>query len=171
MIFKKTTLLVILIYSTSAISQEFDPKFLESLPEEVRNDLLLEVENQTKTEEQQYRRPSTFIEKPQETSDRFGLNIFSMMQSTLMPINEPNFDSNYLLDFGDVLQLQLIAESSIKSHSNYSCSKKYNSNNDYNYNHNDNNDDHYYYHAYNFHYSDYYHDYNHHDYYYIDYYA
>ena len=108
MIFKKTTLLVILIYSTSAISQEFDPKFLESLPVEVRNDLLLEVENQTKTEEQQYRRPSTFIEKPQETSARFGLNIFSMMQSTLMPINEPNFDSNYLLDFGDVLQLQLI---------------------------------------------------------------
>ncbi len=108
MIFKKITLLIVLFCSTLAISQEFDPKFLESLPEEVRDDLLSEVENQTEIEEQQYRRPSTFIEKPQEESNRFGLNIFSMMQSTLMPINEPNFDSDYLLDFGDVLQLQLI---------------------------------------------------------------
>lgn len=108
MIFKKITLLIILFCSTLAISQEFDPKFLESLPEQVRDDLLSEVENQKEIQEQQYRRPSTFIEKPQEESNRFGLNIFSMMQSTLMPINEPNFDSDYLLDFGDVLQLQLI---------------------------------------------------------------
>ena len=37
------------------------------------------------------------------------------MQSTLMPINEPNYDSSYVLDFGDELELQLVGEkSSIK---------------------------------------------------------
>ena len=32
------------------------------------------------------------------------------MQSSLMPINEPNFDGGYILDFGDVLELQLIGK-------------------------------------------------------------
>ena len=51
MIFKKITLLIVLFCSTLAISQKFDPKFLESLPEEVRDDLLSEVENQTEIQE------------------------------------------------------------------------------------------------------------------------
>ena len=33
-----------------------------------------------------------------------------MMQSSLMPLNEPNFDSSYTLDFGDELDLQLIGQ-------------------------------------------------------------
>ena len=32
-----------------------------------------------------------------------GSNIFDMMQSSFMPINEPNFDSSYVLDFGDTI--------------------------------------------------------------------
>ena len=64
-------------------------------------------------ESEQYRRPTTFIEKPAADSSRFGINIFSMMQTTLMPINEPNFDSNYVLDIGDVLQLQLVGSKSL----------------------------------------------------------
>ncbi len=35
-----------------------------------------------------------------------------MMQTTLMPINEPNFDADYVLDFGDTLKLQLIGTKS-----------------------------------------------------------
>lgn len=35
-----------------------------------------------------------------------------MMQSTLMPINEPNLDPNYILGFGDVLQLQFVGQKS-----------------------------------------------------------
>ena len=35
-----------------------------------------------------------------------------MMQSTLMPINAPNLDPNYILGFGDVLQLQLVGQKS-----------------------------------------------------------
>ena len=35
-----------------------------------------------------------------------------MMQSSFMPINEPNFDSSYILDYGDELQIQLIGQKS-----------------------------------------------------------
>ena len=108
MIFKKTTLLIILFCSFASISQELDPEFLESLPEDVRSDLLAQIKMKEDLEKEQYRRPATFIEKPDVDSKRFGVNIFSMMQTTLMPINEPNFDSDYVLDFGDTLQLQLV---------------------------------------------------------------
>ena len=115
MIFKKTILLTIFFCSSFVFPQQFDKEFLESLSDEVREDLLTQVEDQNKIEEEQYRRPSTFIQKPKEESDRFGLNIFSMMQSTLMPINEPNFDADYILDFGDVIRLQLVGSKSLNS--------------------------------------------------------
>ena len=39
------------------------------------------------------------------------------MQSSFMPINEPNLDPSYILDFGDVLEVQLIGqEDSIEEH-------------------------------------------------------
>ena len=95
-----------------SFAQEFDSNFLNSLPDDVRRDLLNQVEEDNSLNEEQYRRPSTFIEKPEISSDRFGIRIFSMMQTTLMPINEPNFDADYVLDFGDTLQLQLIGTKS-----------------------------------------------------------
>jgi polysaccharide biosynthesis/export protein len=45
-------------------------------------------------------------------SNRFGSNFFDKMQTSFMPINEPNLDSSYILDFGDSLQLQLIGQKS-----------------------------------------------------------
>lgn len=96
--------------SLPIMSQDFDREFLDSLPDDVREDLLSETEKRKTLEEPIYRKPSTFVEK--ETvggfSDRFGLDFFSSMQTTLMPTNEPNFDSDYILDFGDVLQVQNI---------------------------------------------------------------
>ncbi len=97
----------------SISSQELDPAFLASLPEGVRSDLLAQVEMKEAMEKEQYRRPTTFIEKPDIDSTRFGIKIFSMMQTTLMPINEPNFDSNYILDAGDIVQLQLVGQKSL----------------------------------------------------------
>ena len=113
MIFKKISLSLIFFCSSFAFPQQFDEEFLASLPDEVRVDLLNQVEDQNKIEEKQYRRPSTLIEKAEVESDRFGANIFSMMQSTLMPINEPNFDADYILDFGDIIQLQLVGSKSL----------------------------------------------------------
>jgi protein involved in polysaccharide export with SLBB domain len=45
-----------------------------------------------------------------ERSKRFGSNFFDVMQSSFMPINEPNFDGTYILDFGDTLEVQLIGQ-------------------------------------------------------------
>ena len=95
-------------------SEEYDESFLESLPEEVREDLLERKKSREDSEEPQYRRPSSFINKPEdiEDSDRFGIKIFSMMQTTLMPLNEPNFDGSYTLDYCDVLEVQLVGQRS-----------------------------------------------------------
>ena len=109
---KYNFLLVLFVFFPYSFSQDFDPAFLASLPDAVRKDLLEEVEGREVFEQEQYRRPSSFIKKPNVDSNRFGVNIFSMMQSTLMPVNEPNFDSSYTLDFGDQLQLQLVGQTS-----------------------------------------------------------
>ena len=106
------SLLFISFLSVNSISQELDTAFLSSLPQDVATDLINRSNKRNALEQPQYRRPSTFIDKPEPTSDRFGAQIFSMMQSSLMPVNEPNFDSSYVLDFGDQLQIQLIGQKS-----------------------------------------------------------
>ena len=40
----------------------------------------------------------------------FGSDFFSTFQTSFMPINEPNPDSSYSLDNGDVLNIQLIGQ-------------------------------------------------------------
>jgi protein involved in polysaccharide export with SLBB domain len=107
-----TSFLIISFLSVNSFSQEFDQAFLSSLPDDVASTLINKNNERNALEEPQYRRPSTFIEKPEPTSNRFGANIFSMMQSSLMPLNEPNFDSSYILDFGDTLELQLVGQKS-----------------------------------------------------------
>ena len=60
-----------------------------------------------------YENPSLYDYKNENCilkSDRFGSNFFDKMQSSFMPINEPNLDSSYILDFGDSLQIQLIGQ-------------------------------------------------------------
>ncbi len=102
-----------LILSFNIYSQELSPEFIDSLPDTVRDDLISQIQERSDSEDPQYRSPSTFINKPEDErsiSDRFGAQYFSMMQSTFMPVNEANFDPNYILDFGDVLQIQLIGQ-------------------------------------------------------------
>ena len=38
----------------------------------------------------------------------YGSDFFNTYQTSFMPINEPNPDSGYMLDVGDVLQVQLV---------------------------------------------------------------
>ena len=40
----------------------------------------------------------------------FGSDFFSTYQSTYMPINEPNLSPSYILDFGDILEIQLAGQ-------------------------------------------------------------
>tara|TARA_B100000767_G_scaffold169492_1_gene158688 strand:- start:41 stop:1798 length:1758 start_codon:yes stop_codon:yes gene_type:complete len=117
---KKTFLSLLLIVSAGLYSQELDEAYLASLPENVRSDVLEKMNDKEELEKPEYRRPSTMTSKNYcsdsvtvdciPKSDRFGSNFFDMMQSSFMPINEPNFDSSYVLDFGDTLELQLIGQ-------------------------------------------------------------
>ena len=121
--------LIAFTISLDAQEKELEKAYLESLPESVREDVLKEIKDQkSKDGEEIYRRPSTslnkyetvqkwekFIKESQvEPSQRFGAQIFQSMQSSFMPINEPNFDSTYILDYGDVLEIQLVGQKSKK---------------------------------------------------------
>jgi protein involved in polysaccharide export with SLBB domain len=103
----------LIIMSSAAISQELDDAYLASLPESVRNDVLQNIETRNDLEKPLYRRQSSMTNKPDIDSNRFGDKIFDMMQSSFMPINEPNFDSSYVIDFGDVIEIQFIGQKNL----------------------------------------------------------
>ena len=118
---KKILLSVMLFTSIVSYSQELDESYLESLPETVREDLEKKMEAQEALEEPVYRRASTFVDKDKDkdkdkdqaddyTTSLFGVDFFDVIQTSFMPINEPNLDSSYTLDFGDVLEIQLIGQ-------------------------------------------------------------
>ncbi|MDA1342014.1 MAG: SLBB domain-containing protein, partial [Proteobacteria bacterium] len=83
-----------------------------SLPEDMRSEVQDQMDQKTRKQEEVYGRPTSQIKKKglSDQSNRFGAAFFSSMQSSFMPINEPNVDGNYLLDFGDVLEIQLLGQ-------------------------------------------------------------
>ena len=105
------------------LAQEMDQAYLDSLPEEIRKDVLSKIEAKKNIEMPVYRRASSALDKKNSSdSDSeiqlFGSNFFDTMQTSFMPINEPNLDGNYILDFGDTLDIQLIGQKdSINSYS------------------------------------------------------
>lgn len=112
---KKILILALFFPSIFLISQELDQKYLDSLPEDMRRDILDQVDERDELDEPVYRNDSSQLKKvPEDEEDSedklkvFGEEFFSTYQSTFMPINEPNFDSEYILDYGDVLKIQLI---------------------------------------------------------------
>ena len=110
---KKALLSILLIISTATYSQELDMAYLASLPENVRDDVLSKIDEREEDEKPLYRRQSSMTDKElddRKIRNRFGDNIFDMMQSSFMPINEPNLDSSYILDFGDTLEIHLIGQ-------------------------------------------------------------
>jgi protein involved in polysaccharide export with SLBB domain len=110
---KKIFLLAFLVLTTNIYSQELDEDYLQSLPENIRSDVLNRIEAKEDLDKPVYRRASTFIDKDISTSLLFGSNFFDVMQTSFMPINEPNLDSSYILDFGDVLEIQLIGQKDV----------------------------------------------------------
>jgi protein involved in polysaccharide export with SLBB domain len=128
---KKLSILFFLLVSCLNINSQdiagLDADYLESLPEEVRKDVLSEIES-NKEKNKITRKPSFSLKKNRVIQDwenflqqnyeldteRYGIKMFRSMQSTFMPINEPNFDSSYILDTGDILELQVISNNSYK---------------------------------------------------------
>ena len=120
--YNKKLIILIFFLSSFVLSQELDQDFLSSLPEDIRLDILQKAENKDKELEPFYRYDSSKIDKNNlDTTGIFGEEFFTTYQSTFMPINEPNFDSEYVLDYGDVLKIQLIGQKN--SISNYSISR------------------------------------------------
>ena len=114
----KFLITALLITSAAIYSQELDDAYLESLPDNIREDVLSKMDLREEIDKPEYRRQSSMTDKvfseeeleARKKRNRFGDNIFDMMQSSFMPINEPNLDSSYVLDFGDTLEIQLIGQ-------------------------------------------------------------
>jgi len=107
---KNIAIFTFIIFTSSIISQEFNEDYLQSLPPELREDILTRVDAKKESEKPIYRNLSSQLEKPFVSNGIFGEKFFTTYQSTFMPINEPNFDTNYILDYGDVLKIQLIGQ-------------------------------------------------------------
>lgn len=117
---------VTLLTVPNLISQDIsdlDEDFLSSLPDEVRSDIMSEIENEKNSDKNNVqKRPSSQLQKSKivqnwenfqkqnfinNNSERYGLRLFTTMQTSFMPLNEPNFGNNYILDYGDFLTIQL----------------------------------------------------------------
>ena len=138
---KKITLILSLLFTTYTFTQDFDDSFLETLPQEMQDDILEQsktnqssqnpvyrsIETQTKLEKKELEDLKKRLEadldylkrKLSEDEDYmskendlivFGSDFFRTYQSTYMPINEPNLNAEYVLDFGDVLEIQLVGQ-------------------------------------------------------------
>ena len=107
--FLKNRLFFLLLFSVIVSSQDFDKAYLDSLPPEVRDALAAQAEMKEELSKPVYNRQSTSIDK-KKVSIRFGDNFFKSIQTTFMPINEPNMDASYVLDFGDAITLQLVGQ-------------------------------------------------------------
>ena len=129
----KTSILGIFMWSIFLNAQDIsdleglDKDFLGSLPDEVREDVLKELEDNLEEENNEFpRRPSSKLskletvkeweefkkkQKIENKTERYGLRIFNTMQSSFMPINEPNFGDNYIVDYGDVIKIQIFGAS------------------------------------------------------------
>ena len=122
-------------------AQELDKEFLDSLPDDVRQDLEDKNARQELKTQETYR-PYLYssklaqteellslkdrleldlqeLERRLKTGDNltlkkdlvlYGSDFFNTFQTSFMPINEPNPDSGYMLDIGDVLQIQLVGQ-------------------------------------------------------------
>ena len=137
------SLLFGLLFITFINSQELDVDFLESLPDDVKKDLIEKNAKQGEYSEQNYR-PYLYSSKLSQAEeilklkdrleldlqelerrlntgdisvdkdlDLYGSNFFNTFQTTFMPINEPNPDAGYTLDVGDVLNIQLTGQKDI----------------------------------------------------------
>lgn len=109
---RKFYLLTLITLSSFAFSQEINEAYLASLPDDIREDLMARVEKKGDFEKEVYRSidTSSDIKKIDYEDDVFGADFFDTFQTSFMPINSPNLDDEYVLDFGDVLSIQLIGQ-------------------------------------------------------------
>ncbi|MDA7851863.1 SLBB domain-containing protein [Gammaproteobacteria bacterium] len=121
--------------SNAVTSQELNEAFLKSLPKSIQEDFLNADADETLSDNFN-ERPETRIRKAEgridaikdeieslesqltreDTKDGliiFGSNFFNSYQSSFAPINQLNFAADYVLDVGDVLNIQSLGTASI----------------------------------------------------------
>ena len=135
-------LLIVSLLSLSIGSQELDENFLNSMPDDIKQDLVEKNSKQDASSQQKYK-PYLYSSKLSQAEELiklkerleldllelerrlslgddeikisddlmlYGSDFFNTFQTSFMPINEPNPDSDYILDVGDVLSIQLIGQ-------------------------------------------------------------
>ena len=110
---RKISFILLLVTPSFYISaQEFNEAYLESLPEAVRNDVSERMIEKKVSEKASYRLSETDsdIKKTPNKDNIFGSDFFNSMQTSFMPISAPNLDDSYVLDFGDILRIQLLGQ-------------------------------------------------------------
>ena len=110
---RKISFILLLVTPFFYISaQEFNEAYLESLPEAVRNDISERMIEKKVSEKASYRLSETDsdIKKTPNKDNIFGSDFFNSMQTSFMPISAPNLDDSYVLDFGDILRIQLLGQ-------------------------------------------------------------
>ena len=139
---KKNNIFVLLLIFPLLQAQELDPNFLNSLPDDIRKDILSKAQDNQESAEPNYRssefssklelEDSVFklkeklednlkeLEKRLQSDKKivddiqvYGSDFFTTFQTSFMPTNEPNPDSSYRLDAGDTLKIQMIGQQDI----------------------------------------------------------
>jgi protein involved in polysaccharide export with SLBB domain len=137
----KVTLAFGFLLAISLNSQELDSSFLESLPDDIKKDLMEKSEKQGLNSKENYK-PYLYSSKLSQAEELislkerleldlkelerrlsfddnlsidnslklYGSDFFSTFQTSFMPTNEPNPDSDYFLDVGDVLNIHLVGQ-------------------------------------------------------------
>ena len=139
---KNTVILMLSFLVVASLnSQELDPSFLDSLPKDIKKDLVEKNAKQGLNSQENYK-PYLYSSKLNQaeelitlkerleldlielerrlSSDNdlivndglnlFGSDFFNTFQTSFMPTNEPNPDSDYFLDTGDVLNIQFVGQ-------------------------------------------------------------
>ena len=137
----KIILMLSLFAITSLYSQVLDESFLDSMPEDIKKDLIEKNAKQGLKSKENYK-PYLYssklnqaeeliklkerleldlieLEKRINSDDNliidddlelFGSDFFNTFQTSFMPTNEPNPGSDYYLDTGDVLNIQMVGQ-------------------------------------------------------------
>ncbi len=89
------------VFRSIESQSKLNKKNIEELKARIEADL--EYIERLLSEDENYKKDSNELQI-------FGSDFFSTYQSTFMPINEPNLSSDYILDFGDILEIQLVGQ-------------------------------------------------------------
>lgn len=119
----KFPFIALIIFSLDATSQALNEAnaYLDSLPESIRADVNREMERTAYEDGKEvfFSKIPSEIEKKlineiedlkeiDKFNERYGESFFRNFQSSFMPVNEPNFDGTYIIDYGDILNIQMI---------------------------------------------------------------